>query len=193
MIELEPPFRPAKASDAPQLADLVNFAGEGLPHYIWMGLAKDGQDPWEIGRARQAAKARDGQIVVVDKGAGVIASLTGYTIGSEPTAIGTDFPNLFRPMHELENQALESWYVNVLACYPEHRGKGLGSRLLDLADEIARNDNSKKMSVIVASNNVDARRLYERKGYVEIATAPCVKEDWETETENWVLLVKLLS
>ena len=62
MIELEPPLRLAKASDASQLADLVNFAGEGLPHHIWMGLVKDGQDPWEVGRVRQAEKAREGQI-----------------------------------------------------------------------------------------------------------------------------------
>jgi ribosomal protein S18 acetylase RimI-like enzyme len=193
MIELERPFRLARASDAPQLADLVNFAGEGLPHHIWTGLAQDGQDPWDVGRARQADKAREGQIVVVDEGDGAIASLTGYTIGPEPTAIGPDFPSLFRPLQELENQALESWYVNVLACYPYHRGKGLGSRLLDLAEEIARNEGMNRMSVIVANDNVGARRLYERKGYKEMAAAPCVKEDWETETETWVLLTKLLS
>ncbi|KIC24051.1 MULTISPECIES: GNAT family N-acetyltransferase [unclassified Leisingera] len=193
MIELEPPLRLARESDASQLADLVNYAGEGLPYYIWTGLAEDGQDPWKIGRARQAEKARDGQIVVVDFGSGAVASLTGYKIGAEPVEIGEDFPALFRPLQELENQALESWYVNVLACYPEHRGKGYGSRLLDLADEIALAEGLTRMSVIVAGDNIGARRLYERKGYKEAAQAPCQKEDWETDTECWVLLMKSLS
>ena len=78
--------------------------------------------------------------------------------------------------------------MNVLACYPENRGHGLGSKLLDVADEIAREAGYKKMSVIVADENVGARRLYERKGYAELDKAPCAKDGWETETENWVLL-----
>jgi ribosomal protein S18 acetylase RimI-like enzyme len=192
MIMLEAPLRLASEGDAPELAELVNFAGEGLPLYIWEGLAKEGQDPWDVGRGRQAARVRERQIVVLDHGEGAVANLTGYAIGSEPVPVGDDFPPLFRPLQELENQALESWYVNVLACYPEHRGKGIGSRLLGVADEIARSEGTGRMSVIVASNNVGARRLYERHGYEEKASLPCVREDWVTDTENWVLLMKQL-
>ena len=192
MIELEPPLRLATEADAPQLADLVNFAGEGLPLHLWAGLAAEGQDPWAIGRARQAEKARDGKIIVVDFGDGAVASLTGYAIGPEPEPIGEDLPALFRPLQELENAALESWYVNVLACYPDRRGQGIGSRLLDLADEIGRSMGLRRMSVIVASNNTGARRLYERHRYAEVATRPCVKDGWNTETKDWVLLMKPL-
>ncbi|MBL4874687.1 MAG: N-acetyltransferase [Rhodobacteraceae bacterium] len=192
MIRLDSPLRLASEEDATQLADLVNFAGEGLPLHIWEGLAEEGQNPWEIGRARQADKAGEGQVIVVDYGDGAVASLTGYVIGLEPEPIGKDFPTLFRPLQELENEALESWYVNVLACYPEYRGKRLGSRLLELADQIARAENLCRMSVIVASNNTGARRLYERHGYMKVATRPCMKEGWVTDTEHWVLLMKLL-
>ncbi|WP_422031997.1 GNAT family N-acetyltransferase [Roseovarius sp.] len=192
MIELDPPFRLARESDAPQLADLVNFAGEGLPLHIWTGLAGAGEDPWEIGRARQAAKAGEGQIVVADFGQGAVAGLTGYRIGPEPESIGADFPPLFRPLQELEKEALDSWYVNVLACYPEHRGKGLGSQLLDIAEEIGRAEGVPRMSVIVASDNTGARRLYERHGYRQTAERPCEKGSWDTETERWVLLMKSL-
>ncbi|ASY63352.1 Acetyltransferase [Sinorhizobium sojae CCBAU 05684] len=135
---------------------------------------------------------REDQIVVVDFGDGAVASLTGYPIGSEPEPIADDFPALFRPLQELENKALESWYVNVLACYPEYRGQGLGSRLLDVAERLAQDESLRRMSVIVASNNTGARRLYERHGYQEAATLPCVKEGWETDTEHWVLLMKSL-
>lgn len=87
MIRLEPPLRVASEADAKALADLVNFAGEGLPLYIWEGLAKDGQDPWDVGRARQMQRVREGQVVVVDFGDGAVASLTGYPIGSEPSQL----------------------------------------------------------------------------------------------------------
>ena len=191
-LELDPPLRWARETDAAQLAELVNFAGEGLPLYVWTGLASEGQDPWDLGRMRQAEKAREGKIVVVDYGDGAVAGLTGYEIGNEPEPIGEDFPALFRPLQELENLALQSWYVNVLASYPDYRGKGLGSRLLAVADDIGRSCGLSRMSVIVASNNTGARRLYERHGYDEVANLPCVKEDWDTDTERWVLLMKEL-
>ncbi|MDU8912797.1 N-acetyltransferase [Aestuariicoccus sp. MJ-SS9] len=190
MIPLDAPFRPATEADAPQLAELVNFAGEGLPLHLWQGLAKAGEDPWQIGRARQADKARDGQIVVVDTGGGAIAGLTGYVIGPEP--IGADVPALFRPLQELENEAPDTWYVNVVACYPAHRGQGHGSRLLSLADRIAQAEGMERMSVIVAGDNMGARRLYERHGYGETARRACIRDGWQTATEEWVLLTKPL-
>jgi ribosomal protein S18 acetylase RimI-like enzyme len=193
MILLETPFRLADRNDAAALAELVNFAGDGLPYHIWSELADDDQDPWEIGRKRQAEKAENGQIVVVDLGEGAIAGLTGYTIGTDPEPVGEDMPEMFRPLQELENQAPNSWYVNVLACYPDHRGKGYGTRLLEIAEKIAAASKLEKMSVIVAGNNAGAKRLYEKQGYGEIARRPCISNGWQTETKEWVLLIKDLS
>ena len=192
MISLQYPYRVATPDDAPALADLVNFAGEGLPLHLWTEMAKPGQDPGEVGRRRQAEKAREGQIIVVDTGGGAIAGLTGYAIGAQPQPIDQDMPAMFRPLQELENLALESWYVNVLACYPEHRGKGHGGRLLQLAEDIATSAGLNGMSIIVASNNAGARRLYERYGYREIAKRACVAGGWETEVEDWILMTKEL-
>ncbi len=190
MIRLEPPLRVATEADAPELADLVNFAGEGLPLHIWTGLATAGEDPWEIGRNRQRAKAREGKIVLVDPGGGAVASLTGYAIGAEPVPVGDAMPALFRPLQELENEALDSWYVNVLACYPECRGQGYGSLLLKAAEDIAREASLRRMSVIVADTNRGAKRLYERFGCREVAKRRCERGDWQTDTEHWVLLIK---
>ena len=89
--------------------------------------------------------------------------------------------------------ALESWYINVLSCYPEVRGKGIGSRLLQLSEEIARAEWLDRLSVIVASDNVGARRLYDRHGFKEVARKVCVKEDWATATDHWILLARSIS
>jgi ribosomal protein S18 acetylase RimI-like enzyme len=190
MTPLDPPFRRATRDDAAILADLVNLAGEGLPLHFWRQMASPGQDPWEIGRARQAAKAAEGKIFVIDEGDGPVAALTGYAIGADPEPPGADTPPVIRPLAELEMLAPDSWYVNVLACLPSHRGRGLGGRLLDLADRIGRDAGLAGMSVIVADTNTGARRLYERKGYSETARRPCVRDGWETPTNAWVLLTK---
>ncbi|MEM1383766.1 MAG: GNAT family N-acetyltransferase [Pseudomonadota bacterium] len=176
------------------LAELVNYAGEGMPHYFWTQMATDGQDPWEVGRARQAAKTQDdsAQIVVFDHGAGAVAGLTGYPIPPVPSPIDDDIPPIIRPLQELENLAPSTWYVNVLAAKPADRGKGAGSRLLALAEDIAAAEGLSEMSIIVADNNTGARRLYERIGYREKASRPMVKADWQSDGTAWVLLTKPL-
>lgn len=189
MIRLAPPLRLARAEDAPVLARLVNYAGEGLPLHLWTQLAEPGQDPWEIGARRQAQKAEAGKIVVVDEGAGPVAGLTGYAIGPEPEPLD-EIPALFVPLQELENLAPDSWYVNVLAAVPEARGRGLGTRLLGIAEAIARDQDLARLSIIVADNNAGARRLYERQGYAETARRTMLKNGWHSDGTEWVLLVK---
>jgi ribosomal protein S18 acetylase RimI-like enzyme len=190
VVDLTPPLRRATSADAAALADLINMAGEGLPSLIWQEMAADGEDPWELGRRRQARKADEGQVFVVDDGAGAVAALTGYQTPAVPVVIADDDPPLFRPLQELENLALSTWYVNVLAAYPEQRGRGHGTRLLALAEDITHELGLSAMSIIVASGNAGARRLYERIGYVETARRPIVKGGWDIESSEWVLLIK---
>jgi ribosomal protein S18 acetylase RimI-like enzyme len=188
MIPLAPPLRLARAEDGPVLARLVNYAGEGMPLHLWTQMAGDGEDPWEIGARRQAAKAERGQIVVIDQGAGAVAGLTGYRIdGPEPV---DELPPLFRPLQELENLAPGSWYVNVLAAVPAARGRGLGTRLLGVAEDIARDEGLARLSIIVADDNAGARRLYGRQGYAEAARRSMVTDGWRTHGSEWVLLLK---
>lgn len=192
MIDLKPPVRRATADDASALADFINIAGEGLPLYLWSEMAAKGEDPWEIGRQRQVARMETSTAFVIDEGVGAIACLIGYPIPAVPGPIADDELDIFRPMIELENLAPSTWYVNILAAYPEHRGRGFGTRLLALAEDIAREQGLCAMSIIVASGNAGARRLYERTGYAETARRPVVKDGWECDSDEWVLLVKQL-
>ncbi|MGD1870245.1 MAG: GNAT family N-acetyltransferase [Neomegalonema sp.] len=190
MLPLHTPFRVARAGDAQVLAELVNYAGEGLPEYLWGQLASPGEDAWAIGVERQVQKIEEGQIVVVDEGAGAISALTGYAIGADPQPIDDDPPDIVRPLIELENLAPNAGYVNVLATLPDHRGKGWGRKLLDVAEKIAAAQDLKDMSIIVADTNEDAWRLYTRVGYQEAARRPIVKTGWVSSGREWVLLIK---
>jgi ribosomal protein S18 acetylase RimI-like enzyme len=187
-------IRPAILQDAPALAELVNFAGEGLPLYLWAKMAKEGEDAWSVGRARASREEgsfsyRNATIVEADGSAA--ACLIGYPLADEPEAIDeASMPPMFLPMQQLENLAPGTWYVNVLASYPQWRGQGFGTALLQHAEKLAAAGAKRGMSVIVADDNAGARRLYERMGYRLVAERPMVKESWQSAGSAWLLLVK---
>ncbi len=52
MEPLEPPFFAATPDDADALAQLIDMAGEGLPHYLWARMAGPGETAWDVGRRR---------------------------------------------------------------------------------------------------------------------------------------------
>lgn len=193
MLRLDPPFRRATIDDAPALVDLVHFASEGLALHIWQRMAGPGGDARAIGldRARRDTGSFTWRNAVVAAADGkVAAGVIGYALPDVAEPIPADMTPMFVPLQELENLACGTWYVNVLAAYPEHRGKGYGARLLAIADEIGEGTGCRDMSIIVSDANEGARRLYERSGYNEKGRRKKVKEDWRNPGTDWVLLVK---
>jgi ribosomal protein S18 acetylase RimI-like enzyme len=189
-------LRQGAIDDANALAELINYAGEGLPLYLWSGMAEEGETAWDVGRRR--AQRDEGSFsyrnaVIAEVDGQPAACLIGYAIPGEPAPIGSDMPAMFVPLQELENLAPDTWYINVLAARPEFRGRGLGTRLIELAEEKAAEAGCGGLSIIVSDANRGARRLYERCGCTEAATRPMVKETWENAGRNWVLLTKRFS
>ncbi|MEX1034552.1 MAG: GNAT family N-acetyltransferase [Sneathiella sp.] len=184
-------FRPATKSDAEHLARLVNFAGEGIPFYYWQKVAETGQNPWEIGKNR--AGREEGSFsyrhtTVAEIDGQVAGCLVTYVLPENPEPINYDeMPPIFIPIQELEDSAPSTQYVSVLAAYPEYRNLGVGSGLLEIAEKEGA---QRAMSIIVSDGNPNARRLYERVGYVVERQRAMVKEDWNGEGENWVLMIK---
>lgn len=189
-------LRPGKRDDAEALAELINYAGEGMPLYLWEKMAEPGESPWDVGRRR--ARREEGSFTyrnatVADVDGQAVACLIGYVVPDAPVPIDDSMPPMFVPLQELENLAPSTWYVNVLAAQPDCRGLGLGTRLIGVAEETAQESGCKGLSIIVSDANTGARRLYERCGCAERARRPMVKEDWDGEGQNWVLLTKSFS
>ncbi|WP_419906302.1 GNAT family N-acetyltransferase [Hoeflea sp.] len=186
--------RPATYEDARHLARLVNQAGDGLAYHHWQTLAagyEDDIDPWAIG-IRRAASETSGfsytKSLVAEMDRKVTGCVSSYMIDAPSTPEDhAGAPAVFRPLLELEDMVVGTHYVNVLAVYPEYRGKGIGSRLLTEAEGLVE---GATMSIIVSNANRDARRLYERFGYRQHASRPKIKGDWDGLGEAWILLVK---
>jgi ribosomal protein S18 acetylase RimI-like enzyme len=196
VVDLATPFRKATPVDARAMVDLVHFASEGLALYLWTRTAPPGVDPWAIGRERAQREAGSfsyRNTIVVESQGRVAAGLIGYPIADMPEPLPTNLPPIVVPLQELEDMVPGTWYVNVLAAYPGQRGKGYGTALLGLAEQLARQTRRRGMSIIVADSNTGARRLYERCGYREVARRRMVKEGWEHPGSEFVLLTKRLT
>jgi ribosomal protein S18 acetylase RimI-like enzyme len=190
-------IRPARKADAAAMAALVDIAGEGMPAHFWSLMRAPGQSLLEFGRSRAvrdtgAFSWRNGSVAEIDDE--VAALLVDYAL-DDPYEVGdlTEMPEFVRPLVRLEAQAPGSWYVNILAAFPEFRGQGLGARLLALSETRAREKASRRMSIIVAGENAAAVRLYARTGYRKTAREPVVEFPGCPHGGDWVLMTKELT
>lgn len=62
-------------------------------------------------------------------------------------------------------------YIHILAVREEMRGLGIGKKLLRFAEDLCFQTTS-KIFLVVADFNPDAKRLYERVGYIEVGVIP---------------------
>jgi ribosomal protein S18 acetylase RimI-like enzyme len=189
-------LRPATKADTAALAVLVDIAGEGLPAHLWSTLRAPGQSTLEIGRER-AAREEGGfsyrNAVMAEIDGEIAACLIGYRL-DDPYDLGDvdALPELARPLVKLEARVAGSWYVNVLATFPEFRGRGLGRQLLRLAETKARESGASALSVIVAGENERAARLYASCGYGLVAAEPVFLFPGCPHGGDWQLMAKTL-
>jgi len=127
-------LRPATPEDAEIIARLANIAGEGFPAAIWGSAADHGQTAFDVGAEKAAHDTgvfsyKHATIAEVD---GDIAGLAiSYINGDTPEVISEQTHPMFRPMIKLENEALETRYVSMLATFPVYRKAGVAQALLD--------------------------------------------------------------
>jgi len=187
---IKPEIRRAEKSDAEFLAPLVNRASEGLALYLWETLAEPGQSAQGFGLER--IKSEDSGISfsnawVAEVDGRPSGCLIAYRKPDAPEDLENDVSPLFHPLMELENEAYGTGYVFVLSTVSEARGQGIGSSLLSFAEKY---HGPRGMSLIVADNNTGARKLYERYGYKVVASRPMTKNGWQSDGENWLLMIK---
>lgn len=193
MDDVSPPYRRATRADASALSELIDMAGDGVPSVFWARVARPGETAADVGRRR--ARREKGSFsyrnaLVADPGDGAVAALVGYPLPDRPEPIPPDLPAKFIPFQELENLACGTWYVNALATYPAHRGRGYGTGLLRLAEGRARALHLLAVSLAVVDANADARRLYERLGFRAVAARPLPRGVWPGPGESVVLMTR---
>lgn len=79
----------------------------------------------------------------------------------------------------------DEYYIDTICVTPQARGKGVGTLLLAFSEQAARDSGYNKLSLNVETAKLDARRLYERIGFV-------VTEPWTIIDEPFHHMVKQL-
>ena len=187
---MELSLRQAAQADASHIAALVNLSAQGLPSTLWAAQADFRQDPMEVGRdiARREDNVLSWRNGVIAEVQGRVAGLVmSYLIAPEPVVIDSGTHPVYRPLIRLQNQALQSRYVNALAVYPEYQNKGIAARLMANVEE---RPGPGGTSVMVLNNNAVGQGFYASLGYEETARLPLIKADWQTDSTEWVLMRK---
>jgi len=182
-------FRPARRQDCLDIAALYRISSDGVADYIWSKLAGPGEDPLIVGQRRYAREDTVFSYLnctVIEYAGRVIGMLVAFSMHTDPAAVESD--PVLAPYSGLEEDG--SYYICGMAVIPEYRGRGLGTRLLALAEEQAAERGFDKLSLIVFEQNEGAKRLYDRHGYNEAGRAAVYPHPLIHYTGDAILMVK---
>lgn len=189
-----PEVRKARRENCRAIAELALIAGEGIPAYFWEQSRKPGQALVEVGALNAASEQanfswRNAHLALLENR--IAGMLLAYRLPAAEDAQDLEqFPAFIRPLIELEQCVPGSFYINMLAVYPEYRGRGVGTLLMSLADGLAAQAGCGLISVEVFEQNAGALRLYQRLGYRVAERRDVVAHSCHPYTGKVLLLTK---
>jgi len=188
-------FRSGQASDAADLAALIDIASRGLLNWFWTTLCEPGESAFEKGRSRIKGKTDSPAYcvnwTVAEFDGEAAGGFTGYRV-SKPfdTSDFRTLPDLYAPMLALEAQAAGTWFLMAIAVFAEYRGRGIGGAMLREAEDQARRAGAAQVSILVETANSGAGRFYHRAGFREFGRRPYIPFPGSRDAGDWVLLMK---
>jgi ribosomal protein S18 acetylase RimI-like enzyme len=183
--------RAARKSDARTIAELYQLSSDGVSDYIWTTLANPGEDLLDVGQRRYE---RDDSVFsyrstsIVEHNGRIAGMLVAFPMSIDENHVETD--PVLAPYSQLEEP--DSFYICAMAVFEKYRGQGIGGKLLKLAENKAIEQGLKKLSLIVFEENVGAKRLYDRSGFVVVARNAVVPHPLIHHTGDALLMVRAL-
>ncbi len=187
-------YGPAVKKDCVALAELINLASDGVVEYLFRDLVP-GVTPVQLIAQnlenidtphcyKSAIVARDGDDVV------------GMTLSysADFHYISDEMRNFFPPdrMEHLSDfyaaRVENSWYLDTLGVFEDHRRQGIGEKLISLTKEKAADNGYNALSLIVFADNELALPVYKRTGF-EIVRKVALGANEYIHHENGSLLL----
>jgi ribosomal protein S18 acetylase RimI-like enzyme len=94
----------------------------------------------------------------------LLAEVEGQVVGQIIVQLGTGHPAV--------DDGAKTGYLHAFRVRPEHRGAGVGSSLMQEAEDQLRQRGFSQVAIAAAKDNPRARQLYERLGFSRIADDP---------------------
>ena len=169
-------LRQATPDDCARIARLYMIACDGVAEYAWSRIDAPGLSLLEIGErkfARDDTAYSYQNCQVAEKDGTVIGMLHSFPMRQDTAGrLGRESDPVLAPYNAL--RAPGSLYVSAVAVFHEHRGLGIGTRLLEEAGRRARSLGLEHSSLICFEKNTQALRLYRRLGFRELERRPVV-------------------
>lgn len=189
-------LRAARKSDVNALTLFMDMAGHGMPLYSWQQqhLKTNACSALEIGRERilsetHALSYRNFTIAEIE-GEIVGGMLSKALHQANSVQQIAEMDPAYQPLARLENEVVGSYYIDIMAVFPEFQGRGIGGLFFEYAEQDARKTDQPYLSLIARSYN-PAIRLYERMGYSEKMTSPVYDfPGGKNLSGHWVLMTK---
>jgi ribosomal protein S18 acetylase RimI-like enzyme len=185
-------FRPAHKSDARKIAELYRISSDGLAEYIWTALAESSEAILNVGTrryARENTQSSYQNCTIAELNQQVVGMLAAYPIYSSEEKPPEEDPVL-APYSKLEES--HSLYISGVALFEKYRSCGIGSQLLAMAEQQAKDQAIDKLSLIVFEQNIGAKKLYGTMGYQEVARETIYPHPLIRYTGIALLMLKML-
>ncbi|EUB87439.1 GNAT family N-acetyltransferase [Pseudomonas sp. GM30] len=163
-------FRPARRTDARDIARLFQISSEGASDYIWSQLAEPGEPLLDVGERRYARDDVDfswQNCLIAEAEGRVIGMMHSYVTRENPDPTPPTDPVL-APYADME--VADTLYISSLALHEGWRNQGLGVQFLEYAQARAKRLALNGLSLIDYAANTGARRFYERHGFAIVKT-----------------------
>jgi ribosomal protein S18 acetylase RimI-like enzyme len=170
-------FRSATAADAESLIDLMVISSWGAIRDAWQLSSRPGEG-W---RDRARAEVSDAQceigysrFVIAEVDGEIAGMILLNAMGSTDMLSEHGAPPEHASAIYLMKECRHSLFVRELAVHAWARGRGLAQSFLDLAERVAFDNGSGRVTLIVNDANSGAHRLYHKNGFRQVAEAPSI-------------------
>jgi len=190
-------IRAATQDDAREIAKLIAISSDGVAEIEWHEEAdKEHCDPLDIGERTYQNSQGDysfNNTTMLEINGEVAGMLLAFGMPeAEPrnpeNRPAADDENVFAPYIYLEEP--NSWYICGVALYPQHRGHGLGTRLMALANDQAKEEEFTTLSLVAFERNEGAVSLYNKLGYTVVDHSPIVPHSLIHYEGNALLMIR---
>ncbi|MDK1376698.1 MULTISPECIES: GNAT family N-acetyltransferase [unclassified Sinorhizobium] len=187
-------LRPAKRSEAAELAVLIDIASHGFAAWLWYGGVLRGVAETAFEHGRNKLREDEGRgtwrdAIVAEVEDEVAGAAVSYAIDPSVHDIEAKHPVLV-PLLALQKQVVGHWFIDSLGVYKHRRGGGIGRALLE--HEIAR-AGSAPVSLITESHNERAQALYKINGFEEVVRVEAVPLFEDSRKHDWVLFTRKIA
>ena len=192
-------LRPAQQEHAFGLADRSLMAGHGFLNVLYENVFPDRRlegiiverrilNPRSIGHLRHwlVASSLSGEVL----GAANFFAPAALDEIDPDDAVPADRGGIFEPFRLLDPLTADSIHVNMLAVFPQHRGRGIAHALIDQTLAIAREAGLPAVTLLTFEEDRRLVDYYRRLGFAITGSSPVVPHPYFQHSGNVIAMLK---